>query len=28
MKLNEILKKCGVPLIGEPNIIEGTLSCC
>jgi len=27
-KLNEILKKCGVPLIGEPNIIEGTLSCC
>ena len=27
-KLNEILKKCGVPLIGEPNIVEGTLSCC
>jgi len=27
-KLNEILGKCGVPLIGEPNIIEGTLSCC
>jgi len=27
-KLNEILKKCGVPLIGEPNTIEGTLSCC
>jgi len=26
-KLNEILKKCGVPLIGEPGIIEGTLSC-
>ena len=26
-KLNEILEKCGVPLIGEPNIIEGTLSC-
>jgi len=26
-KLNEILKKCGVPLIGEPNTIEGTLSC-
>jgi len=28
MMLNEILKKCGVPLIGEPGIIEGTLSCC
>ena len=27
-KLNEILEKCGVPLIGEPGIIEGTLSCC
>jgi len=27
-KLNEILEKCGVPLIGEPNIIEGTISCC
>jgi len=27
-KLNEILKKCGAPLIGEPGIIEGTLSCC
>ena len=27
-KLNEILEKCGVPLIGEPDIIEGTLSCC
>jgi len=26
-KLNEILKKCGVPLTGEPNTIEGTLSC-
>jgi len=26
-KLNDILKKCGVPLIGEPGIIEGTLSC-
>jgi len=26
-KLNEILKKCGLPLIGEPGIIEGTLSC-
>jgi len=24
-KLNEILKKCGVPLIGEPDFIEGTL---
>jgi len=28
MKLNEILKKCSVPLIGEPAIVEGTLSCC
>jgi len=27
-KLNELLKKYGLPLIGEPNIIEGTLSCC
>jgi len=27
-KVNEILKKCGVPLIDEPNIIEGTISCC
>ena len=27
-KLNEILEKWGVPLIGEPNIIEGTLSLC
>jgi len=26
-KLNELLKKHGVPLIGEPRIIEGTLSC-
>ena len=25
--LNEILKKYGVPLIGEPNILEGTLDC-
>jgi len=28
MKLNEIMQKCGVPLIDEPGIIEGTLSCC
>ena len=27
MKLNEVLKKFGLPLIGEPGIIEGTLSC-
>jgi len=27
-KLNEILRRCGVPLIGEPSIVEGTLSCC
>jgi len=27
-KLNELLKKYGMPLIGEPGIIEGTLSCC
>ena len=26
-KLNELLKKHGMPLIGEPGIIEGTLSC-
>jgi len=26
-QLNELLKKYGVPLIGEPNILEGTLSC-
>ena len=26
-KLNELLKKYGMPLIGEPGIIEGTLSC-
>ena len=26
-KLNELLKKHGVPLIGEPDIIEGTLFC-
>ena len=25
-KLNELLKKYGLPLIGEPNIMEGTLS--
>jgi len=27
-KLNVLLKKFGVPLIGEPQIMEGTLSCC
>ena len=26
-RLNELLKKYGVPLIGEPNILEGTLLC-
>jgi len=26
-KLNEMLKKFGRPLIGEPDVIEGTLSC-
>ena len=26
-KLNEMLKKYGMPLIGEPGIMEGTLSC-
>jgi len=26
-KLNELLKKYGLPLIGEPGVIEGTLSC-
>jgi len=26
-KLNELLKKFGLPLIGEPVIVEGTLSC-
>jgi len=26
-KLNEMLKKFGLPLIGEPRIMEGTLSC-
>jgi len=26
-KLNELLMKHGIPLIGEPGIIEGTLSC-
>jgi len=26
-KLNELLKKHGLPLIGEPGIIEGTLTC-
>ena len=27
-KLNEMLKKFGLPLIGEPDTMEGTLSCC
>jgi len=27
-KLNELLKSYGVPLIGEPGIVEGTLTCC
>ena len=27
-KLNELLKSDGVPLIGEPGIVEGTLTCC
>jgi len=27
VKLNELLKKLEVPLIGEPGIIEGTLTC-
>jgi len=27
-EINDILKKLGVTLIGEPNIIEGTLTCC
>jgi len=26
-KLNKLLKKHGIPLIGEAGIIEGTLSC-
>ena len=26
-KLNKLLKKFGLPLIGEPGIVEGTLSC-
>ena len=26
-KLNEILEKCGFPPVGEPIIVEGTLSC-
>jgi len=26
-QLNELLIKYGLPLIGEPNILEGTLSC-
>jgi len=28
IKLNELLKKFRLPLIGEPTIMEGTLSCC
>jgi len=28
MTLNDMLTKLGVPLIGEPGIVEGTLSCC
>ena len=27
IKLNELLKQFEVPLIGEPGIIEGTLTC-
>jgi len=27
-QINELLKNCGLPLIGEPGVIEGTLSCC
>jgi len=27
-QLNELLKQYGVPLIGEPDILEGTLVCC
>ena len=27
LKLNELLKKFGLPQIGEPGILEGTLSC-
>ena len=27
VKLNEMLKKFGLPLIGEPDTIEGTVSC-
>jgi len=27
-KLNELLKKFGLPLIDEQDIVEGTLSCC
>jgi len=26
-KLNELLRKNGLPLIGQPGIVEGTLSC-
>jgi len=28
VKLNELLKKFEMPPIGEPNVIEGTLTCC
>ena len=27
LKLNKLLKQYGMPLIGEPDIIEGTLTC-
>ena len=27
VKLNELLKKFGLPLIGEPGVVEGTISC-
>jgi len=27
VKLNEVLKKFEMPPIGEPNILEGTLTC-
>ena len=27
-QMNELLKKYGMPLIGEPGVIEGTISCC
>jgi len=28
VKLNEMLKKFELPLIGEPSVIEGSLTCC